>query len=156
MKKRNRFDLLRGEHGASLVELALLLPLFPLLLLGAVDFGRAFYLQMELAGAVHAAAMYGSQNPSDTAGMKTVAQDDAPNVPGLTVNTPTYGRECSDGTSYSAGPGTMPACTGLTGVYRVNVTVTATYTPLFPWSWAGMGRIPSSFTFSSSASARNR
>jgi Flp pilus assembly protein TadG len=150
MKKRNRFDLLRSDGGASLVELAILLPLFMLLMAVAVDLGRAYYLVLELQGAANAAAAYGVQNPTDTAGMSTVAQDNAPNVPGLTVGTHTYGCECSDGTSYSASCASVPACTGLTEVYRVNITVTATYKPLFPWP-----AIASTMSFSSSASMRS-
>jgi Flp pilus assembly protein TadG len=150
MKKRNRFDLLGGEQGASLVELALMLPLFLLLILGAADFGRAFYLSMEIAGAADAAAMYGAQNPTDTTGMENAAQEDAPDVQNLSVGTPTYGCECSDGTNYSANCSTTPSCSSTTEVYRVNVTVTGTYTPLFPWPG-----IPSSMSFSSSASMRS-
>jgi Flp pilus assembly protein TadG len=150
MKRRNRYHLLRDECGASLVELAFVMPLFPLLLFGAIDFGRAFYLSVEVAGAAEAAAVYGSQSPTDTAGMQTVAQDDAPNVPNLSVGTPTYGTECSDGTKYTAGTSTMPTCTGTTAVYRVNVTVTGTYSPLIPWPG-----IPKSMSFSSSASMRS-
>jgi len=149
MTRRNRFHLLRGEHGASIVELAMLLPLFPLLLLGGIDFARAYYLELELAGAVHAAAAYGSQNPTDTTGMQTAAQDDAPNVPNLSVETPTYGCECSDGSNYSASCSTTPSCPTNNEVYRVNVTVTGTYKPIFPWPG-----IPSSMSFSSSASMR--
>jgi len=148
---RNRFKLLRGERGASLVELAFLLPLFLLLLLGAVDFGRAIYLSMEIAGAAHAAAMYGSQYPTDTAGMKIAAQDDAPNVPNLSAGTPTFGCECADGSSYV--PSCLPAppsCPSNNEVQRVNVTVTGTYSPLIPWPG-----IPSSMSFSSSASMRS-
>ena len=152
MKKRNRFPLLRDEDGASLAELAAVMPLFMLLLLGAVDFGRALYLQTEIAGAVHAAAMYGSQNPNDTTGMQNAAQDDAPNVPNLSVGTPTYGCECSDGTNYIANcpSGEQPSCPTNNEVYRVNVTVTGTYTPMFPWPG-----IPSSMSFSDSASMRS-
>lgn len=151
MKKTNRFDLLRGEHGASLVEMAVLLPLFALILFVAVDAGRACYLVIEVAGAARAAATYGTRSPTDTAGMKTAAQDDAPDVTNLTVATPTYGCECSDGTSYDANcVAPTPTCTSTTEVRRVNVTVTATYTPLFPWPG-----IPSSMSFSSSASMRS-
>lgn len=150
MKKRNRFELLRSEGGASLVEMAILLPLFMLLMAVAVDLGRAYYLVLELQGAANAAAAYGVQNPTDTAGMSTIAQDNAPNVPGLTVGTHTYGCECSDGTSYSASCVSVPTCTGLTEVYRVNITVTATYKPLFPWP-----AIASTMSFSSSASMRS-
>jgi Flp pilus assembly protein TadG len=150
MKLGKRLHFLRDERGASLVELAALLPLFLLMLFGTIDFARAYYLTTEIAGAAHAAVEYGSQNPTDTAGMKTVAQDDASNVPNLSVATPTYGCECSDGTSYSANCGTTPSCSTTTEVYRVNVTVTGTYTPLFPWPG-----IPSSMSFSSSASMRS-
>jgi Flp pilus assembly protein TadG len=154
MVKRARFRLLRDEHGASLVELALLLPLFLLLMFGAVDIGRAFYLSIELTGAAHAAAMYGAQHPTDTAGMTTAAQDDAPNVPSLSVGTPTYGCECADGSSYGAScPTSCP--NNINTVWRVNVKVSATYTTLFPWHWAAMGSIPSSFSLSSSAAMRS-
>lgn len=150
MTRQDGLHLLRGEQGASLVELALLLPLLSLLLVGAIDFGRAFYLEIEIAGAAHAAAMYGSQNPTDTTGMQTAAEDDAPNVPGLSVQTATYGCECSDGSNYSASCTTTPSCPSNNEVYRVNVTVQATYNPLVPWPG-----IPSSMSFSSSASMRS-
>ena len=150
MKKPIQCDLLRGECGASLVEMALLMPLFMLLLLGTIDLGRAFYLAMEVAGAAHAAAVYGAQNPTDTAGMQYAAQYDAPNVPNLTVTNATYGCECSDGTSYSLSCASIPTCTGLTEVYRIDITVTATYSPLVPWPG-----IPSSISLSSSAAMRS-
>jgi len=153
MKKRNRFDLLRKEGGASLVELAMLLPLFLLLLALAIDLGRASYLVEEIQGAALAAVAYGAQNPTDTTGMSNAATDDAPNVPSLSVGTPTYGCECATdttGSTYSASCATTPTCTSSNVVYRVNVTVTATYTTLFPWP-----KVPSSMSFSSSASMRS-
>jgi Flp pilus assembly protein TadG len=152
MKKQNRSGLLRSEHGGSLVELALMLPTFGLMLLGGLDLGRAYYLAMEVAGAAHAAAVYGSQNPTDTTGIENAAQDDAPNVSNLTVNTPTYGCECADGSSYSASCTTTPSScpSSLNVVYRVNVTVKGTYTPLFHWPG-----FPSSLSFSSTASMRS-
>jgi Flp pilus assembly protein TadG len=150
MKKRFRFPLLRDERGASLVELAFVLPLFPLLLFGAIDFGRAFYLSIELAGAAQAAAAYGSQSPTDTAGIQVAAQDDAPDVPNLSAGTPTYGTECLDGSNYTADTSTKPSCSGNIWVYRVNVTVTGTYSPLIPWPG-----VPKSMSLSSSASMRS-
>jgi Flp pilus assembly protein TadG len=151
MKKRNPFHLLRDENGASLVELAFVLPLFPLLLFGAIDFGRAFYLSVEIVGAAQAAAAYGSQNPTDTAGMQYAAQDDAPDVPNLSAGTPTYGCECSDGTNYVASCAPAPpSCPSNNEVQRVNVRVTGTYSPLFPWPG-----LPSSMSLSSSASMRS-
>jgi hypothetical protein len=65
------------------------------------------------------------------------------------VTTPTSGCECPDGTSY--GSSCPSSCSGgMAAVYRVNVKVTGTYSPLFPWPG-----IPSSLTFSSSASMRS-
>ena len=150
---KRTFDLLQNECGASLVELALVLPLLLLLVLGAVDLGRAYYLSMEVAGAAHAAATYGSQNPTDTAGMKAVAQDDAPSIT-LSYPTLSYGCECSDGTGYSVNCASAPSCASTTEVYRVDITVTGTYTTWFPWHWFG-GLIPASITISNSASMRS-
>ena len=122
----------RRDTGSSLVELALTIPFFLLLLSGVIDFGRAFYMSMEIAGAAQAGASYGSQHPSDLAGIQSAAQQDAPDVTGLTVNTPLYGCECSDGTKYVANCSTKPTCTNNV-VYRVSITAATTYHPLIPW-----------------------
>ena len=140
-----------GVAGASLVEFALVTPLFLALAFGAVDFGRAFYLAIEIAGAARAGASYGSQSPNDTTGIQTSAQNAAPDVPNLSVSSPTYGCECADGTNYSATCSVIPTCTGgLNYVYRVNVTVSGTYTPLVRWPG-----IPTSMSLSSSATMRS-
>lgn len=148
MRTQNWLKLARNEEGASLVELALLMPFFLLLTFGAVDFGRVFYLANEVAGAAHAGALYGSQNPADTTGIEAAAQDDAPDVPNLSVGTPTYGCECADGTQYSVNCTVTLSCSDR--VNRVDLKVTGTYTPLVPWPG-----IPSSMSFSSSASMRS-
>ncbi len=150
MKNQKRFHLLRDERGGSLIELAFVLPLFPLLLFGAVDFARAFYLSVEVAGAAQAAAAYGAQNPTDITGMQNAATMDAPNVPNLSVGTPTTGCECSDGSSYSASCAVKPACSANTEIIRVNVTVTGSYSPLIPWPG-----LPPAMSLSSSASMRS-
>ena len=141
--------LVRAERGASLVELALVLPILFLLLMGAVDYGRAFYLAMEVSGAAQAGAEYGSLYPTDSTGMVSAAQADAPNVSNLSVATPAYGCECADGTAYSTNCTTMPSCPSNNIVYRVTVATSATYAPLFPWP-----NIPSSMFLSSSATMR--
>lgn len=149
MKRGNRFSFFHDESGASLVEMAVILPLFLLLLFGSVDFGRAYYLAVEVAGAAHAAANYGALNPTDTTGIKNAATADAPDVASLVVGTPTYGCECSDGTAFSSNCTAAPTCT-YNVVYRVSVTVSATYSTIFPWP-----KIPSSMTLSSTAVMRS-
>ena len=150
--KRNPVNLFGDESGASLVELSLMFPIFLFLLIGSVDFGRAYYMAIEVAGAAHAGVVYGTQNPTDTAGMKTAAQDDASDVSNLSVTTPTYGCECADGSSYSASCASTPtSCPNSIGVvYRVNVTVSGTYTPIIK-----MPGVSNGLTFTSSASMRS-
>lgn len=138
----------QNEEASSLVELALTIPLFILLLFGVVDFGRAYYMAMEVAGAAQAGAAYGSQNPTNITGIKNAAQQDAPDVTGLTVSTPAYGCECSDGTGYVASCSSKPTCAHNI-VYRVNVTVTSNYQPLLPWPG-----IPSNIRISKTAVMR--
>lgn len=160
MKSRIQCGLLSSEQGASLIELALVLPLLLFLTFLAIDFGRVYYLAIEVAGAAHAGAEYGSQNPTDTAGMTAAAVADAPDVSSLSVNTATYGCECSDGSAYSASCSVKPTCTGMTMVRRVNVGVSATYSPLIPWSkipvvyGASSLSLPSTITVQSSAAMR--
>ena len=76
--------VLMDAEGASFVELALVLPLFLLMLVPVVDIGRAFYAAIEVTSAAHAGAMYGLENPSDTSGMVQAAKAD---VIGPTVTT---------------------------------------------------------------------
>jgi Flp pilus assembly protein TadG len=150
MRKLPRCPLTAIDQGSSLVETALVVPLLMLLLLGAVDFGRAFYLSMEISGAAQGAAEYGIQYPYDTSGMHTAATTDAPDVPNVTVGSPAYGCECADGTNYSASCSTLPTCTANNVVYRVNVTVSTSYSPWFPWPG-----VPSTLSISDSASMRS-
>src|ERR1035437_9955475 len=95
------------EHtGQALVELALVVPIFTILLIGAVEFGRLAYASIEVCNAARAGAAYASQNhvtadasdPTNLANIQTAATQDAPNVGGITA-TVTNTCSCSDGTS---------------------------------------------------------
>jgi Flp pilus assembly protein TadG len=54
----------RRERGASLVEFALIAPLFVLLTLGVVDIGRAFMLSNQMRGAAREAAVFVQNRPN--------------------------------------------------------------------------------------------
>lgn len=56
-----------------MVEFALVLPIFMLLLLMAVDFGRLFYTYIQVSNAAREAAAFGATAPTDTAGMQARA-----------------------------------------------------------------------------------
>jgi Flp pilus assembly protein TadG len=141
-------NIASSEAGSSLVEIAFFLPLLLLLLMGVVDFGRAYYLANEVAGAAHAGAIYGSQNITDTTGMQNAAKLNAPDVSGLSA-TASWGCECSDGTHSSASCTLTPTCS-VNVVYYATVTATATYKPIVPWTG-----INSSMTMTRSATMRS-
>lgn len=54
----------RARRGQSLVELALLLPVFTLILLGAVDLGRAFFYYNRMTAAVEQGGLFGIRYPT--------------------------------------------------------------------------------------------
>jgi Flp pilus assembly protein TadG len=127
-KARLKRAVLDAE-GASFVELALVLPLFLLMLIPVVDIGRGFYAAIEVASSAHAGAMYGLENPSDTSGMIQAAKAGASNLSNVSA-TATYGCECSDGTSPVASCTSTPSCT-YNYVTYVDVTVTSPYKTVF-------------------------
>lgn len=148
--------LSKASHGVALVELALVIPILLLLVFGAVDFGRAYYAGLEVTNAAHAGAEYGSQYPSDTAGILAAARQSALNLSSnLTVTVPSWGCECSDNSSFT--PSCLPAkptCTanatrGGNAVNRVTVNASTAYTPLLPWPF-----IPSTITLHGAATIR--
>jgi Flp pilus assembly protein TadG len=143
----------KDNHGASLIELALVTPMLVLLVFGAIDLGRGYYVYLELVNAAHAGAEYGSLHPSDTANIiKAATKSNEMNVSFATPLV-TYGYECSDGSSYTASA-TSLACTATAtrdskAVHRVQVNTSAVYTTFLPWSG-----IPSTFTLYGSATIR--
>jgi Flp pilus assembly protein TadG len=138
---------IRNEDGSSIIETAMLMPLLLLLLVGAIDFGRAYFVAIEVSSSAEAGALYGTQNSSDTAGMVTAATLDAPEVSNLTT-VATYGCECSDGSSVSPSCGSLPVCT-YNVVSYVEVDTSATYIPILLYPG-----IPSSISLTGKARMR--
>jgi len=67
------------QGGQSLVELALVLPLLLLLLVGVLEIGRFAYYDILVANAARAGAQYGAQSltaAADVDGIQTAAQND--------------------------------------------------------------------------------
>jgi Flp pilus assembly protein TadG len=141
------FSTLSRHDGSSILETALVMPVMLLMVMSTVDFGHAFCVAIEVASAAHAGAVYGIQNPTDTAGMEAASKLDAPDVSTLTP-VATYGCECSDGSAAVASCTAPPACT-YNYVSYVSVTTTATYTPLIQYPG-----IPHSLTLTSTARMR--
>jgi Flp pilus assembly protein TadG len=51
----------RKQNGQALVEMASILPLLSIILLGCLDLGRAFHVHMAAANAAHVGLMYAQQ-----------------------------------------------------------------------------------------------
>jgi Flp pilus assembly protein TadG len=150
MRFKRLKNIVSSEAGNSLVETGLFLPVLLLLLMGVADFGRAYYLAIEVAGAAHAGAVYGAQNITDTTGMQNAAKLNSPDVSGL-VATGTWGCECSDGTASSASCSITPICS-VNVVYYAKVITTVTYHPIMPWKGINSSMILTGSTTMRSAS----
>ena len=128
--------------GGSFVELAMVLPLFFLIFVPAVDIGRLLYVSIEVTSAAQAGAAYGIQNPTDASGMQSASTAAASNLTKLSA-TATYGCECSDGSSASTSCATTPAACTYNYVNYVDVVATAPYSTTF-----GYPGLPSSMNIS--------
>lgn len=85
----------RDNRGAALVELALITPIFLLLMMGSVELGRIAYYSIEVENAARAGAAYASfnlQNANLTGSVQQAAKNDAPDVSNLIVVT--QGSQC--------------------------------------------------------------
>jgi Flp pilus assembly protein TadG len=113
------------EGGQSLVELALILPLLLLLLVGIIEIGRFSYYSILVANAARAGAQYGAQSlitAADVAGIRAAAHNDG--LPSLAV-TPRQLCGCT-GATLGACSTIAPTCV-LPDHPLVYVQVTATH-----------------------------
>ena len=125
------------RRGQSLVELALMLPVLGILLIGTIDFARVYYAAMAIDQAARAGAAYGAQTVGTSgddagmvqAGLSAANLDLTPAVTAASVHA-THWCACADGTQVSCTSGT---CTeGVPRVY-VSVEVDRTFQMLFPY-----------------------
>lgn len=101
-----------GERGQSLAEIAVILPLLLLLLLGIIEIGRYAALSVLVANAARAGVQYGAQNlatAGNTSGIQTAALNDGQNVSGLSVTSVNILCGCSGSTPGSTCPVTCTA-----------------------------------------------
>ena len=140
--------VLRRETGTALIETAISLPLFCLMLLGAAEFARLAYAAIEVSNAARAAADYGGSAhgaASDWAlsgstysgGVVAAATNDAGNLSGLTVTNISLSCSCAASSSVTA-PTQPTSCTdnstcsnqNVGMVETITVTTQANYDPL--------------------------
>jgi Flp pilus assembly protein TadG len=146
--------------GQAFVELALVLPIFLLLLVGAAEVGRLAYASIEVNNAARAGVAYAAQNhvsasdTSSTGGIVLAAKAEAPNVTSMTA-TATLSCSCESSVGVMPSPG---SCTGVTLttcaspsriVEFVQVNTNAPVNTIFHFPG-----IPSSVTFQGNAAMR--
>jgi Flp pilus assembly protein TadG len=123
---------LRGDAGQSLAEMAMLLPLLLLMLLGVIDLGRLAYIAIQVTGAARAGVMYGAQSQAtarDSAGMQAAAQNDSD----VSLATVTGVRTCRCSGGTVDIPRNASCGTGQRMITYVTVTAAADYAPLIPY-----------------------
>src|ERR1700736_730009 len=91
---------LRNRHAQAMLEMALIVPFLTLLTFGAADFGRAFYLHLEITGAARAGMRDGIQGNGHDIGDATRSE---PNT--AIPNTAAAWGSTGPGGSYDCNPG---------------------------------------------------
>jgi len=115
--------LRRRGRGQSLVEFAVVLPVFLLILAGLLDFGLGLYSQMTIINAAREGARLGVVDPSNVAGINSRVQAMAA---GLDLSQLTVSTTCLD-------PGNaVKACSSTATGDSVKVKVDYTYRMIWP------------------------
>ncbi len=141
----------RGDSGNAMIELALILPMFTLVLAGAADFARFAYASIEVSNAARAGIQYGMQNRGtamDLTGMQLAATNDGADVSALKATASQF-CVCTDGTSITcANAGTK--CVGPARILQyVQVNTTAKLNPIFQYPG-----LPTTLTLNGQATIR--
>jgi Flp pilus assembly protein TadG len=134
--------LARGDSGSALAEIAVVLPMLVLLLIGLIEVGRYGRYLIMTGNAARAGVQYGAQNTItalDIAGMRAAAKTDAQNDAGLSAN-PTSFCQCADGSASTCLP---TDCSSSHRLVFVQVDTTGTWPSLtnFPYLPASLRTI---------------
>jgi Flp pilus assembly protein TadG len=141
--------VVRSNRGGALIELALIMPVFTLVILGSAEFARLAYAGIEVTNAARAGVQYGAQNhgtAQNTATMQSAATNDSPNVTDLTATASTF-CTCSNGTAVTC----ANAATNCTAriIEYVQVNTSASVNPAFH-----VPGLPSTYTLKGEAVMR--
>ncbi len=123
---------LSERRGTATAELALILPLLILLVLGTTDLGRLFYAAVGVANAVRAGLSYGALDESksrDTSTITQIASNDVLLIDGVTINVSRI-CECADTSVVDCETGTCDE--GSPRVY-VRVQAEKTFNTVLPY-----------------------
>ena len=149
--RRSIWGVLQRSDGDGMIELALMMPMFTLILAGAADFARIAYASIEVSNAARAGIQYGMQNlntMSDLTGMKNAATNDAVDVSAMTATASDY-CVCTDGTTVTCANAGTKCIAPARILHYVQVNTTAKLNTLF--NYPGL---PTTLTLNGQATTR--
>ncbi|HET6218994.1 MAG TPA: TadE/TadG family type IV pilus assembly protein [Acidobacteriaceae bacterium] len=145
-------SLPRREAGQSMLEVALCLPIFFILILGTAEIASIAWSAVQVQNAARAGAQFGAQSraaASDTTDITTAAKRDAPALTTMTV-TPNQSCQCintSTGATAGSGCATITECPSpYVIIEQIQVNTSAAVTPLFH-----LPGLPASYTLAGQA-----
>lgn len=144
-----------SANGQALVETALTVPIFVLLILGCAEMARLAFASIEVTNATKAAVQYGAQSTgtaADSTGIQLAASYETTDLVSSLTTTPSVKVICSDGTvpADSAGPTWSNTDCSTSFIEQIlTVTTSATFSPLIR-----VPGLPSSYTLSGYAQQR--
>jgi Flp pilus assembly protein TadG len=142
---------LLARRGQALVETAMIMPAFTLIMVGAIDFARFAFAGIEVSNAARAGAMYGAQNhatATNISGMEAVAVADAADITSLSA-IGSYSCVCTDGTTITCTNAPTLCLSPARTLLYVTVNTSKTESSIF--SYTG---IPASLKLTGSATMR--
>jgi Flp pilus assembly protein TadG len=151
--------LAADERGASIIELALVAPVFASLLIGMVDISRAYSSKLQLEQAAQRAIEKVQQYQTTSSTYDTL-RTEAATAAGITATTsnPTvrYWLQC-DSNARLYGSASETNCTGTQTYQRyVEVTVTKPFTPMFGTRFFPRANSDGTYTLSATAALRTQ
>ena len=114
------------ESGQALVELALAMTIYFLLIVGAVEFARLAYVGIEVSNAARAGAGYGAQShitDTNTTTIKSIALADAPDLTTMTATASTLCK-CTNGVAITCSNASTTCSARVVTYVQVNTSVT--------------------------------
>ena len=111
----------RSDRGQALVELAMIAPVLIILMLGVIDYGRVYFAYISVTNGARIGADYAAIGPTqaaDTAAIKAAALGDTTDLLNLSPTNPEV---------------TVVTASDSQGSLYADVTMTYTFTTLFPW-----------------------
>ncbi len=142
LKCPNAIQLRGRDHGQSLVELALTLPLLFLILFGTIDLGRAYFAYVTITNAAREGARYGMTDSTSSTYVSDITQR-AVNENGGVISASNVDVKCAAPGSDPTDPTSYGSCTSTSpqpgGSVQVTVNCTFQFATLYIF---GLSNIP--------------